>query len=100
MTIKFGHYLPNVTDMIFFQRRKCYNSELLPIKIIILTCTYWKWPKTFLLKLVPMTIKFTIKTSTHDMRTFLTKTGRFESKLMSEDEAVQKMNEDKAKRPE
>ena len=35
-----------------------------------------------------------------DMRTFLTKTGRFKEKLKTEDEAVQKMNEDKAKRPE
>ena len=41
-----------------------------------------------------------VATHLSDMRTFLTKTGRFESKLMTEDEAVQKMNEDKAKRPE
>jgi len=40
-----------------------------------------------------------VATHLSDMRTFLTKTGRFESKLMTEDEAVQKMNEDKGTRP-
>jgi len=41
-----------------------------------------------------------VATHLSEMRIFLTKTGRFESKLMTGDEGLQKMNEDKAKRPD